>query len=176
MKTKHLIIAAIAAVGAIGTLPAAEAPADEARVLVTFVNPEKFTDVGDGYMSTDKGREANIEALREHIVKTAVRHLPEGHKLAVTITDIDLAGDYEPWHKPGSEDVRIIKDIYPPRVDLEFKVTDAAGAVVKEGKRQLRDLSFMMKLNIRRDDMHRYEKELLNNWMRSDLGPKLAQR
>jgi hypothetical protein len=176
MKTSHLIIAAIAAAGAIGTLPAAEAPADEARVLDTFVNPEKFADVGDGYMSTDKGREANVEAIREHIEKTAVRYLPEGHKLAVSITDIDLAGDFEPWHKPGAEDVRIIKDIYPPRVDLEYKVTDAAGAVVKEGKRQLRDLSFMMKLSIRRDDMHRYEKELLNDWMRSDLGPKLAQR
>lgn len=176
MKTKHLIIAAIAAVGAIGTLPAAEAPAEQARVLVAFDNPEKFTDVGDGYMSTDKGREANLEAIRDHLEKTAVRHLPEGQRLAVTITDIDLAGDFEPWHKPGAEDVRIIKDIYPPRVDLEFKVTDATGAVVKEGKRQLRDLSFMMKLNIRRDDMHRYEKELLNDWMRSDLGPKLAKR
>ena len=114
---------------------------------------------------------ANLDELKRYLEMRAPGLLPAGQKLSVTLTDVDMAGEYEPWQQPGVNDVRIVKDLYPPRIDLEFKVTDAAGAVVKEGKRQLRDLSFMMKLSLRRDDPHRYEKALLDDWLRKDLPP-----
>ena len=43
------------------------------------------------------------------------------------------------------------------------------GSVVKEGTRELRDLNFMMKINIHRDDALRYEKALIKDWVRKDL-------
>ena len=41
--------------------------------------------------------------------------VPEGDKLTITFTDIDLAGDFEPWRGPQWDEVRIVKAIYPPR-------------------------------------------------------------
>lgn len=171
MKTKHYILAATLALGLAGAAQATDAKAQDSRIQVSFDQPDKFTDIRDSYMPTDKGKAANLDLIREYVEQRAPHYLADGQKLEVTFTDIDLAGDFEPWHGAGADDVRIIKDIYPPRMDLSYKVTDASGKVVKEGKRQLRDLSFMMNLSLRRDDPIRYEKDLLDRWMRDDLKP-----
>jgi hypothetical protein len=83
----------------------------------------------------------------------------------VTFADIDLVGEYEPWRGPQFSDVRIVKSIYPPRFKFAYKITDAAGKTVKEGKEELRDLAFDMRLTIDRQDPLRYEKDILKDWI-----------
>ena len=170
MKTNRLFLCAVAALAAIGTTYAADSAAKAAeKTEVTFSHPEKFADVRDAYMESEKGRDGLLGELKDYIVQRAKNYLPAGETLSITVTDVDLAGDFEPWRGPQTADVRIVKDVYPPKIDLEFKVTDSAGAVVKEGKRQLRDLAFMMKLSINRDDNLRFEKALIDDWLRSDF-------
>ena len=49
-------------------------------------------------------------------------------------------------------------------------LTEADGAVVKEGKRDLRDMAFMMKLTMGfRDDPLRHEKALLDDWLSAEF-------
>jgi hypothetical protein len=175
MKTTHLLLAAVLGLGAGGAVFAADAPATDSRVQVNFSHPDKFTDIRDSYAATDKGEAANLDSIRSYLQDKAAGYLPDGDKLEITFTDIDLAGDFEPWRRPGMDDVRIVKDIYPPRMDLSYKITDASGKVVKQGKRQLRDLAFMSKLSIRRDDPLRYEKDMLDDWLRDDIKPGLAK-
>lgn len=67
------------------------------------------------------------------------------------------------------QDVRVVKDIYPPRVSLDFKLLDAEGKVISEGKRQLRDLSFQMTVALPSSDPLRYDKEMLSNWLRQEF-------
>jgi len=171
MKTITLLLA-LALPGAAGAFAAAD-KAESTQVQVMFFEAEKFTDVKESSMATDKGRDAILKELRTYIVERAEKVLPPGYKLSVTFLDVDLAGDYEPWRGPRLDDVRIVKDIYPPRFKLSFRVTDEAGAVVKEGQRQLSDLAFMSRLTINRHDTLRYEKEMLNDWIRNDVRVKL---
>lgn len=70
------------------------------------------------------------------------------------------------------QDVRIVKDIYPPRFLFRFVIQDDAGKVLKEGERRLTDLGFMQRLTIDRQDHLRYEKDLLGDWLRSELRRK----
>jgi len=140
-----------------------------ARAEVLFFEPQKFTDVKDSSMG-DSARTTYLEQIRDHLLEQAKYYVPEGHKLAVTFTDIDMAGDFEPWRGPRWDDVRIVKDIYPPRMTLTFRLTDAEGNVVKEGKRDLKDLAFMMKITMSfRDDSVRHEKALLDDWLRAEF-------
>ena len=170
MKTHSLILGALAGLAAISTALAAETPAKtDTRVEVTFASPEKFADVRDAYTSSDRGRDGILSQIRDYLVSRADTYVSPGQKLTVTFTDIDLAGDFEPWRGSEGMDVRIVKDIYPPKMDLEFKLTGADGAVLKEGKRQLRDLAFMSKLSINRSDMLRFEKALLDDWLKEDF-------
>ncbi|MEN9631918.1 MAG: hypothetical protein RL077_322 [Verrucomicrobiota bacterium] len=136
---------------------------------VKFFEPEKFTDVRDSSMG-DASRTSYLEQIRDHVLEQAKYYVPDGHTLAVTFNDIDMAGDFEPWHGPRWEDIRVVKDIYPPRIRLVFRLTDAAGNVVKAGERNLRDLAFMMKISMTfRDDATRHEKALLDDWLRSEF-------
>jgi hypothetical protein len=140
-----------------------------ARAKVEFFEPQKFTDVCDSYMG-DPDRSPYLQQIREHLLEHARHYVPEGQTLSVTFTDIDMAGDFEPWLGPRWADVRIVKDIYPPRINLTFQLTDAGGQVIKQGKRELRDLAFMMKITLAfRDDPVRHEKALLDDWLRSEF-------
>ncbi len=170
MKTNHLWLGIVAGLTAIGAVMAADpAVKSEERIDVTFAHPEKFSDVRDGYMGSDQGRDGLLGQLKDHIVQRAQSRVPAGQKLSIVVTEVDLAGDFEPWHGPQMSDVRVVKDVYPPKIDLEFKLTGPDGKVVKEGRRQLRDLAFMMKLSINRDDNLRFEKALVDDWLRDEL-------
>ena len=156
--------------GLLPVLSVGAAPAQTlARAEVNFFEPQKFTDVRDSYMG-DYERTTYLESIRDHVLEKAKYYVPDGHTLSVTFTDIDMAGDFEPWRGPRFDDIRIVKDIYPPRITLAFRLTDAEGNVVKEGRRELRDLSFMMKINMSfRDDPVRHEKALLDDWLRDEF-------
>jgi hypothetical protein len=44
---------------------------------------------------------------------------------------------------PQGCDARVYRDVYPPRIDLEFRLTDGAGRVVRADKRVLRDSNYL---------------------------------
>ena len=168
MKTSRFILVTL-----LGILPALAVPAVPTRTIaraeVNFFEPKKFTDVRDSSMG-DYERTTYLDQIRDHLLEQAKYYVPEGHMLSVTFTDIDMAGDFEPWRGPRFDDIRIVKDIYPPRMVLSFRLTDAEGNVVKEGKRELRDLAFMMKITMAfRDDSVRHEKGLIDDWLRAEF-------
>jgi len=144
---------------------------------VVFEKPEEFADVKDSTMNSDKDRESILGLLKEYLQEAAPKLLPEGHSLSITVTEVDMAGEFEPWHGPRFDSVRIVKDIYPPRINLSYRLTDATGAVVKEGKRELRDLSFMPNVSpISSQDSLRYEKAMLRDWLHRDFAKPRAKK
>ena len=165
-------VLALLSVSGLQAAPTAAKTAPASRVEVTFVDPEKFTDAADGQRGSDWGRDGNLEALKEHIERRASTYVPEGQKLIVKITDVDLAGEIEPWRGGNFQDVRIVKDIYSPRIELSFQLLDGSGKVSKEGTRKLTDMAFLMNVDINRTDSRVYEKRLLDDWMRTEFAAK----
>jgi hypothetical protein len=169
MKTNRITLSVFVALSVVAAAFAA-GPKSAPRTEVTFSDPEKFADAADGPRGTDMGRDQNLAELRDYIVSKAQSYVPEGQKLSVTITDVDLAGEIEPWRSAQMHDVRIIKSIYAPRIDLSFKLTDATtGAVIKEGTRQLRDQTFDMNIRPDRNNPRVYENGLLDDWIRAEF-------
>jgi Protein of unknown function (DUF3016) len=159
-----LLALALASLAAIAAEPAVE---------VTFTDPEKFSDLRTSRLATDRERLSLAEALREHVVARAPQYLPKDTRLAVTITDVDMAGEFRPMGASlATGEVRIVKDIYPPRVDLEFRLARADGTVEREGKRQLRDVMFLSSSSGRVSDLLRYEKDLLDRWLQREFAAK----
>ena len=154
---------------ATGLLQAADAPKATDRVQITFDHPEKFRDIKDHEQPTDRGQEAILNQIRTFMVKRAEQYLPGGYGLTVTFTDIDLAGDFEPWRGPNWDDVRMVKDIYPPSFRFAYSITDETGKVVKSGNEDITDLAFQMRTTIDSNDPLHYEKDILNDWLRQHL-------
>ncbi|WP_395136001.1 DUF3016 domain-containing protein [Rhodanobacter sp. FW102-FHT14D07] len=168
---------ALAAAGGLAPAMAAAAPPPTiavgepvpgARVTVNYVNPEEFSEARQyGLQDRFNGR-SYLEPLKAHLIKRATKMLPAGDRLEVSITDIKLAGGYEPWHGPQLRYVRFMKDVYPPRIDLDFKLTDSNGKVVREGSRKLRNLGYLQSGAARVGDTDplRYDKALIDSWLR----------
>ncbi len=171
MKTK-LSLLAFLSLAAAGVVLAAAPDKPASAIEVTFVAAEKFTDAKDDYMDSDRGREAVLGELKQHLVTHGAKYLAKGERLQITVTDVDLAGDFEPWRGINFQDIRIVKDIYPPRVNLEFKLVDAEGKVISEGKRQLRDLGYLVGMAMPTSDPLRFDKEMLNDWLRQEFRRK----
>ena len=171
MKTKlpQLLLAVLLGLASGLALQAAPAAKSEPRADVIFFEREKFTDVRDSYMETPKGRDAILAQIKDYIVDRAKWYVPEGSKLTVTINDIDLAGDFEPERGVRFQDIRMMREIYPPRIKLAYKLVDSSGNEVQHGTRELTDLSYLQNLQFNPNDNLRFEKQLLDDWMRKDF-------
>jgi hypothetical protein len=174
MKTKYVFFAATLAAAA--SAFAAPSAASTARVNVLFEQPGKFTDVKDSFVGSDRGRDNILAQFKEYLEQRAPHYLADGQTLTVTFTDIDLAGEFEPQHGPQLSDVRIVKDIYPPRLQFTYKLVDASGAVLKDGQEKLVELNFQMTSSpIGTQDPLHYEKRMLDNWLHEQFAhPKKA--
>jgi len=166
MKTLRIILACL---GTAAALSLRAAPAAAPRVEVVFDHPEKYTDIKDAYVPSDKGEQAIMDQIRDYVVYKATPMIPEGCRLKITFTDIDLAGEYEPWRGPEWDMVRIIKPIYPPAFRFTYAVTDGSGKVLKQGSEFVRDMAFQFRATLDLTDGLRYEKSLLSDWIRSNL-------
>ena len=169
MKAKTLLVTSLGLFIS-GVLWAADATKPATSVDVVFIQPGEFTDVSrDGYAS-GRDQDGILSDLKAHVEKMAHQYLKEGQVLSVRFTDIDLAGGFEPWRGHQYNDIRIVKEIYPPRMDLEFKLTSAEGKIISEGKRQLRELGYLSRMVLPNNDPMRFDKQMLEDWMRREFG------
>ena len=162
------LLAACLMAGCAATAPDRAAPAGSAppgAVSVTYADPTGFGEARNAPRETDKARRAWLDALALHLAERAAPRLGEGQRLEVQITDVQRAGGFEPWRGPQAGDVRIVRDIYPPRIDLRFKLIGADGSTLREGPRQLRDGAFLMRPGARSSDLLQHEKMLLDDWV-----------
>jgi hypothetical protein len=166
-----LVLGALLGLGRVSAGLAADPAPDtpETPMSVVFVHPERFADVKDGVFASDTGKARILDDLGQCMREAGQRYVPAGFSVEVRVTEVDLAGDFEPWRGSQFERVRVYRDIYSPRIDLEFLVTDGEGRLVREGRRSLRDLSYLQRAVLRPGDPLRFEKDMLRDWFRDEF-------
>ena len=167
-RTIALIAALALWLGSIAPLLAAAVVPVESSVSVTFVNPERFTENRMYGVQDRFNRIDYLAQLKAYLIKQGQAVLEPGQSLQVDITDIQLAGAYEPWRGPRWSYVRIMRDVYPPRIDLTFRLVGQDGNVLREGKRVLRDLDYLHNVSLpaATGASLYYDKALLYRWLR----------
>lgn len=144
-------------------------PAADSAVSVDWTDPAEFTELRFSGNRWEAQRGNWVNDLAEHLRSSAERQLQPGQRLDVTITDIQRAGSFEPQRPTSMDNVRILRDIYPPRATLNFRLTDANGAVLSEGERRLVNPGFLSNSSIGDSDPLRHEKRLLDDWVRREF-------
>ena len=141
--------------------PDSDAPGSD-KVSIEFIQPEKFTDAR--YENRYRSHTRVTRDLAEYIYTLGDDYLPEGYHLAIQVLDIDLAGRYEPWRMHGA-DVRYIRDITWPRINLTFALRDSNGELVSQGEESVVDMNYLNGIqHHRQSDRLRYEKAMLDDW------------
>ena len=140
--------------------------AQAADVKVTWTEPSKYRDIYSGNQGKKRFRESTFKELEKHFVKLA-KALSESQLLEIEVTDIDLAGDV---HASGMRDIRVVKDLYFPRMAFSFKLTNAEHVTIHSDTVDLKDMNFMMGTRSRyRNKALGYEKKLLDDWFKDEF-------
>lgn len=175
IRVSAAVLCALLVISASAPVLRADAnPASAPRITTEYVNPEKFTDFRDGIFDTEKGRQSLMDELSKHLADLGSRVIPAGQRLEIRFTNIDLAGDFEPWHGPQFDDIRILKDIYMPRMELEYRLVEATtGAVIREGTVKLTDMAYLMNLaRLPSQDALHHDKQMFGDWVRREFRAK----
>jgi hypothetical protein len=142
---------------------------EQGAVAVRWEDPAKFSEIRYSNNSWESRRGNWIETLAQHVRDYAAPRLSAGERLDVTIVDVDLAGDFEPWRGPQFQDTRFLRDLYPPRITLRFTHTAADGTVIAQGERRLVDAGYLMASGRFDSEPLRYEKRMLERWLAREL-------
>lgn len=142
----------------------------EGPVQVEWQDPSGFSEIRYSRNRFEARRGDWVRKLAEHLQEEAAEAIPPGERLEVLITDIELAGEYEPLGA-SMRDVRVVRDLYPPRMELRFVRHGADGVVLDRGTRSLRDLGFLSSTPRSTHDPLRFEKRMIEDWVRREFGP-----
>jgi len=139
-----------------------------ADVSVEWANPEGFKDPYYSSMKDAKSRQTILDDLKQFIVEQASQYLKEGETLTLQVTDVDLAGEFQPWSKEPN--VRVIKSPYFAHMSFAFKLTGADGKVIKEDDSvSLTNMLLTPPALADRDTLEPYLRDSIRSWMSTNL-------
>jgi Protein of unknown function (DUF3016) len=134
-------------------------------VQVNFIQPEKFSDVRDAYMRSER----YLELLKENISAAALPYLADGQTLKVDVLDVDLAGEVRHGARPY--DVRVLKGGADwPRIQMRWAL-EAGGQTVKSGDATVQDMAYLQRVigSPGSQDALRYERRMLDDWAKQQF-------
>ncbi len=175
MNTKIFTVITATVLAASSVAFAGSDDGSKAAAQVAYHEPEKFTDfrMSESYLKRDA--EALQRELDRAIERAAGNALPPGYVLSIRFTDIDLAGDVNPYQRLDFRDVREYRGVFPPRLTFEYSVSDAAGNVVLSGSERLEDMAYDMRVRMPSNtDYTRIEADLLRDFIHG-LGKKISK-
>jgi len=177
-----LLLAGMLAVGSLAAAPRTVTAPDAPRALqadgpvsVQWNDPAQFTEIRQSTNRFEAERGDWVQQLARYVQTSAAKPLQAGQTLEVTLVDVKRAGDYEPWHGPRGRDIRIMRDIYPPRITLQYTLKDASGRIIDEGDARLSDSGYLHNIGLKSDtDPLRYEKRLIDDWVKRQLTSRVT--
>ncbi len=148
------------------------ATASAGEVKVEYKDYKKFTDMKPA--SEARGSfEKRTMASFDKIFADLAKKLPEGYSWNVVVTDIDLAGDVNHMITQTGQQIRVIKDIFIPRVNFSYTLLDQNKVVVaEETELKLKDMGFMTRAsNTRANEANEHERVMLERWFKDKIQP-----
>lgn len=143
------------------------------EVKVAWQEPEKFTDIRPGNEFRSDFQARMIKEF-DSIFADLAKKLPDGYQWDVTVTDVDLAGDVRPFFRSSVNEIRVIKDLYWPRMTFSFELKDGQGKSVVSGTENLKDMNFLMHSNLAgSNNSFRYEEQMLRDWFKKQQRDKI---
>ncbi|GGA85379.1 hypothetical protein GCM10011369_29250 [Neiella marina] len=134
-----------------------------------------YRDINEGRHATATKYRTNVfKQLGDTIAANAAK-LPEGYKLQMLVTDLDLAGDTSAKTQAGMRGVRVYDRAYSPAISFKFAVLDSTNSVVLEGAEALNNRNYLHSggaYNFNQDKLA-YDKSLIEQWFRRSLLPQV---
>jgi DUF3016 family protein len=155
------------ALASLALLALAGRPAAAGPVSVTFDHPEKYTDAAlyGGY--GPKAEQPALDGIAQCLERLGASYLPPHRSVEIRVLNLNLAGEFEPWHRPDAYHVRFMRDVYPPSMTVDYRLMQD-GRVVAQGHTTISDVNYLSNPAVpyRSEQPLRYETAMLSGWFR----------
>ncbi len=145
---------------------------EQGMVKIEWQDPNSFRDVKAVGDIQSRYEQRTFETLTKNLNKEASKTLKSKQKLEMLVTDLDLAGDVRPTFGATMNDIRLVEELYPPRITFSYKIIEG-DKVIMAGDEKLTDMGFMQRVGRVSDKPMRYESKLLADWLKKTVAPKL---
>lgn len=145
------------------------------EVKVEYKDYKKFTDMKPAN-EVRGAYEKRTMASFDKMFADLAKELPEGYSWDVVVTDIDLAGDVNHMFTQTGQRIRVIKEVFIPRINFSYTLLDQNKTVVIEEKDlKLKDMGFMSRIGANRaDQSFEFERVMLERWFKDNIKPVVA--
>jgi hypothetical protein len=131
--------------------------ATDGLATVTLIKPHEFTDIDTG----NSGIQSHFEqSVAKNLAEALADHFKEKDlSIDITFTDIDLAGET----KYNTHEIRVLKNIYIPRMSFEYVIKDKVGNLKLADTADIKDMSYLSKrlFGMNANDLLGYDKRML---------------
>lgn len=131
---------------------------------IEWIKPEKFTDIRPANESRSNLHKRIFKELEQHFSQLAEK-LPEGQMLKVSVTNLDLAGDVRYMVGPNNATIRVVEDLYFPKMKFDYQLIASDKSVISTAKVDIKDMSFNtgVRSSLSSKAFH-YEKSMIDDW------------
>lgn len=131
---------------------------------VSYVQPDRFTDVGFGSVERDH----TLQSLTQYF-DTLGKRLPDGQTLRVEVLDVDLAGEI--WPRSAHQ-VRVLRGRADwPHMSLRYTLLQG-DRTLKAGEARLADMAYLFnQQRLSRYGDLPFEKRMLDRWFQQEIAP-----
>ncbi len=142
-------------------------------VKIEWQQPDDYRDIKAVSGKQSRYEKSVFEKLTKELSRDAAKVLKPNQKLEMLVTDVDLAGDVRPTFGATPSDIRVVKDIYPPRITFSYRVLEGEQVIIA-GNEKLSDLGFMSSIrSASHSESLRHEMKLLEDWLKKSIAPRL---
>ena len=138
-----------------------------AATIVTFVEPDRYTDVSNQRWET----QATLDALEAHMKRMGDRYLSPNDTLRIEVLDVDLAG-WAQWGGRAPNQVRVVrgKADFPA---MRVRYTLESGGAKRTAEERISDPLYTgHAIGRASNEPYYYEKQMIERWFRSTFGQR----
>ncbi|MBY5922065.1 DUF3016 domain-containing protein [Ferrimonas balearica] len=144
----------------------------DGQVTILWKDPAKYADIESTSMLQSTFEKYLFSELTEELGKVANPKLGDAYQLELEVTNVDLPGDVKPSFDTGADDIRVVSDLYPPKMAFTYELK-RDGQVVKQGTEKLSDMSFLFGIEPIGNDPFPYMGRMMEEWFRKAIEPEL---
>jgi hypothetical protein len=134
-------------------------------VQVTFLQPERFSDVRDSFYSSER----HLDLLKQHLQAAAAPYVADGQTLKIEVLDVDLAGELRPSARANNR--RVLRGGADwPRIQLRYAL-EAPGQTLRSGEARVQDLAYLQRDlgGYRSREALYHERRMLDEWFEAEF-------
>ena len=134
-----------------------------AATIVTFVEPDRYTDVSNQRWET----QATLDTLAAHMKSLGDKYVGANDTLRIEVLDVDLAG-WAQWSGSAPNQVRVVRGKADfPSMRLRYTL-ESGGRTQRSAEEKISDPLYTGRaIGRAANEPYYYEKQMLERWFRS---------